>query len=144
MRIRGYLYASATVAVLGAALVWSLRSEDVTAVTHLSSIDGHRFATAVPSRHDALAPCVACHRVEAAGPERSAPALAGIVGAPVAAASWFGYSPALARKEGVWSRDALDTYLADPIGAVPGTFKTLSPIRDEARRREILDALERL
>lgn len=144
MRIRGYLYATATLAVLGGALIWALRSEDVAAVTHLAEADGYRFSTAVPSAHDALAPCVACHRVEAAGPERSAPSLVGILGAPIAAASWFGYSPALAREDGVWSRDALDTYLANPTAAVPGTFKTLSPITDAARRGEILDALEAL
>lgn len=144
MENQGYLYATASLAVLGVALLWALRSEDVAAVTHVAEADGYRFSTAIPSAHDALAPCVACHRVEADGPERSAPALVGIAGAPIASASWFGYSPALARKDGVWSRDALDTYLADPTAAVPGTFKTLSPITDKARRNEILDALEGL
>lgn len=144
MRIQGYPYAAATVAILGVTLVWALRTEELSAVTHLAEADGYRFATAVPSSHDALAPCVACHRVEATGPERSAPPLVGIVGAPIAATSWFGYSPALARKQGVWNRDALDTYLANPTKAVPGTFKTLSPITDETRRTEILEALERL
>lgn len=141
MHIKGYLYAVAAMAIPGATLVWALRSEDVAAVTHLRETDGYRFATAVPSAHDALAPCVPCHRIEAVGPERCAPALVGIVGAPVESSSWFGYSPALARRGGTWTREALDTYLANPTATVPGTFKTLSPIGDDARRREIIDAL---
>jgi cytochrome c2 len=144
MRLHGFIFAAAAVAVLGGTLVWALGTEEAQAVTHLAETDGLRFATAVPSEHGVLAPCVACHRVEARGPERSAPPLVGIVGAPVAAAPWFGYSPALARKGGTWSRAALDAYLANPVGEVPGTFKTLSPITDETTRNAILDALDRL
>lgn len=144
MRLQGYLYAVGAVAVMAATLAWALSAEAPHAVTHIAEIGGQRYATAVPSEHAALAPCVACHRVEAAGPERSAPSLVGILGAPVARSAWFGYSPALARKDGNWTREALDTYLADPTAAVPGTFKTLSPIRDAAARARIIEALGQL
>lgn len=144
MRLMGFVYAAGAVAVMAVALLWALGTETPAAVTHLAAEGGWRFATAVPSEHAELAPCVACHRVEAAGPERSAPPLVGILGAPVARSDWFGYSPALARKGGNWTREALDRYLADPTAAVPGTTKTLSPIRDAAARGRILDALGRL
>lgn len=125
-------------------IVWAVGTEEPTAETHLTESGGYRFATAVPSEHDALSACVACHRVEVRGPERSAPSLVGLVGAPVARSDWFGYSPALRRVGGTWTVEALDRYLADPVGAVPGTFKTLSPIRDEAARSEVIEALSRL
>jgi cytochrome c len=144
MRVQGYIFAAAAAAIMAGTLVWALGTEETQAVTHLAEADGLRFATAVPSEHGALAPCVACHRVEARGPERSAPPLVGIVGAPVAAAPWFGYSPALARKGGIWSRETLDAYLANPVADVPGTIKTLSPVADETTRNAILDALDRL
>ncbi|MCL4186813.1 MAG: hypothetical protein KJZ85_04340 [Rhodobacteraceae bacterium] len=144
MRVAGYLFAVASAAAIGAAIFWANGTERAGAVTHLAVQDGWRFSTAAPSGHGALARCVACHRVEAAGPERSAPALTGVVGAPVARAGWFGYSPALRRHGGVWSRARLEAYLADPTGTVPGTFKTLSPIRDAAERSAILDALGRI
>ena len=144
MRASGYLYAIASLALMGAAGIWATGTEALWALTNLTERDGQRYATAFPSDHDALARCVTCHRVEPAGPERSAPPLVGILDRPVAAAPWFGYSPALARKGGSWSRTALDAYLANPVGEVPGTFKTLSPITDAQDRTRILDALARL
>jgi len=143
MRLTGYLYAGAALAAIGAGLVWATGSETRGQDAALHRAGGHRFASVVPSRHEALSDCVVCHRIGRAGPERSAPALTDIVGAPVARADWFGYSPALRAKGGRWTEQALDAYLADPVGEVPGTFKTLPPIRDAEQRARILDALKR-
>ncbi len=132
-----------SVGVVGG-IAWAIGTEDETTETHLTEGNGYRFASAIPSEHGALAACVACHRVEAEGPERSAPSLVSILDAPVARSDWFGYSPALRRLDGIWSAEALDRYLADPVGTVPGTFKTLSPIRDKAARSEVIEALSRL
>ena len=68
----------------------------------------------------------------------------GIVGAPKARADWFSYSLALRKKGGVWSEDELDKYLANPSGFIPGTSKTLPPIEDAARRRELIVFLKTL
>jgi cytochrome c len=95
---------------------------------------GTRYAAEPVGRGTALDECVVCHSVEKNGPFRSAPPLWGIVGAPKARTRWYGYSPALARKGGVWTREELDQYLADPDGFLPGTRKTLIGIPDPAKR----------
>ncbi len=88
--------------------------------------------------------CVNCHSFERGGPFRVAPNLWGIVGADIARHDWFGYSPALKKKPGRWSESMLDDYLADPLGFVPGTKKSMLPIRDPAERRELIDFLKTL
>jgi cytochrome c len=91
-----------------------------------------------------LRDCAVCHRLSADGPERSAPSLWNLAGSAQASAPWFGYSPALARQRGVWTADAIDAYLADPLGHLPGTSKSLSRLRDADQRRRVLDALHAL
>lgn len=142
MRVVQYLYALASLALLGVGGQWAMQSEARTASAGIATdAAGLRYNTAFPSAEGALARCATCHRVAPEGPERSAPPLAGILGADVAGSAWFGYSPALRAKGGAWSREALDAFLANPTAAVPGTFKTLSPIGDKAERDRIIDAL---
>jgi aldose sugar dehydrogenase len=49
------------------------------------------------------------------------PPLGGIVGRPVGAAKGFGYSPALADYDGVWTEDLLISFLTDPQAHFKGT-----------------------
>jgi cytochrome c len=42
----------------------------------------------------------------------------------------------------VWSRQTLDTFLADPLGTVPGTFMTYAGIRDPEERAQLIAFLE--
>lgn len=49
------------------------------------------------------------------------PPLGGIVGRPVGAAKGFGYSPALANYQGVWTEDLLISFLTDPQSHFKGT-----------------------
>jgi cytochrome c len=88
--------------------------------------------------------CIVCHSVEKNGPLRSAPTLWGIVGAPKARSDWFAYSTPLRRKGGTWTEDELDKYLANPAAFIPGTIKTLPPIEDPARRRDVIMFLKSL
>ncbi len=101
--------------------------------------------SAVPYGRDGPAgDCLVCHSIERNGPERSAPGLWGIVGAPKARADWFAYSPPLRRKGGVWTAADLDRFLADPSAFVPGTSMSLPPIRDPVRREAIVAFLATL
>lgn len=111
---------------------------------HLRTADGLRYNTLAPSGQGALAACAVCHRISANGAESSAPSLWGIVGAKKAASSWFGYSPALAAAQGNWTATEIDHYLADPVGYLPGTSKTLSQVRDAGERQRIIEALQKL
>lgn len=111
---------------------------------HLLAVDGERYGALLPSEQGALAPCAVCHRISAQGVESSAPSLWGIVGAKKAASAWFGYSPALAAAKGNWTAAEIDRYLADPVGYLPGTSKTLSQVRDAGERQRIIAALQKL
>lgn len=88
--------------------------------------------------------CVVCHSVDKNGPLRSAPSLWGIVGAPKARAEWFSYSMAMRKKGGAWTEADLDAFLANPSGFIPGTIKTLPPIKDAAQRKQVIAYLKTL
>ncbi len=102
---------------------------------------GLRFPAEPVGRGGPAERCVVCHSVEEHGPFRSAPPLWGIVDADKARHDWYGYSPALARAAGDWSREDLDKYLTDPDGFLPGTTKTLIGIPDPEERDAIIDYL---
>jgi cytochrome c len=63
--------------------------------------------------------CRTCHTL-AAGDHRLGPSLHGIVGRPAGAAEGFAYSSALRVGALVWTEAALDAFLADPAGFLPG------------------------
>jgi cytochrome c len=104
----------------------------------------YAYAAAPDGRGGPANDCIVCHSIDRNGPMRSAPSLWGIVGAQKARSDWFAYSQPLRKKGGVWSPDELDKFLANPGGFVPGTSKTLPPIEDSARRRDIIAFLSTL
>ncbi|MCG6969348.1 MAG: c-type cytochrome [Gammaproteobacteria bacterium] len=87
--------------------------------------------------------CVVCHSLEKNGPHRVAPNLWGIVGAPKAAKSWYNYSSALRAKDGVWTEQELDQFLADANQFAPGSTKSIK-VKDAAERKAIIDFLKTL
>ena len=85
--------------------------------------------------------CYSCHSLQGPDPTTQGPSLRGILGAPVAAEPGFVYSPemrAYAARQPVWTRDALDAFLADPQSAVPGNEMGFFGIADSAERRALL------
>lgn len=91
--------------------------------------------------------CYACHSLDAAERGLPGPNLAGIVGRPAAADPDFEYSDAMldaARKRKlVWSRDALDRFLADPQKTVPGNAMNFFGLRKAEERAAIIAYLAR-
>ncbi len=70
-----------------------------------------------------FARCATCHALDPDS-RRPGPHLRGIVGRDAGAVDGFRYSPALreAGEDGlVWDETALDAFLADPDGYLPGT-----------------------
>jgi cytochrome c2 len=126
------------------AIAWALGTERLHSKPTVGVEADSRFSTLVPSDQGALAACAVCHRIDADGPESSAPALWGIVGAAKGDSPWFGYSKALAAAAGPWTAADIDAYLADPVGYLPGTAKTLSQVRDADERARIIEALQEL
>jgi cytochrome c len=144
--MKGYLLSILTIAVLGGGIGWAVQGERAAqpaAAMALPTDRGYRLP-APPAGIAALDGCAACHALRPGDAERSAPSLVGIVGRPVAASAWFGYSPALRHWGGTWTAERLADYLRDPIATVPGTSKTLSPVRDPARLEAIITALSGL
>jgi cytochrome c len=84
--------------------------------------------------------CAACHISDSEAEPHSAPSLDGITGRPAAAGS-FAYSDALrgAAAEGlVWTDTALDGFIADPAGFLPGTSMGFAGLHDPADRADVI------
>ena len=80
--------------------------------------------------------CKACHKLD--GKDATGPHLNGVVGRAVASADGFAYSDAMTAHAGEapeWTPEALQEFLTNPKGVVPGTkmsFAGLKKIEDRA------------
>ncbi|WP_428630511.1 c-type cytochrome [Sphingopyxis sp.] len=86
--------------------------------------------------------CVACHTIDKGGSNGIGPNLHGVVGRAVASHADFSYSGAMKAKGGVWDEAALDTYLKQPMMAVPETRMAFAGIPDDADRKALILYLE--
>ena len=90
--------------------------------------------------------CAACHTIDAGGPNRAGPNLAGIYGASFAGGSpRFGYTAALlaAGQQGRrWDARTLDAWLRNPQAVVPGTSMRFAGIADPLDRADIIAFLK--
>lgn len=85
--------------------------------------------------------CSACHNLQ---PNASSvgPDLHGVFGRKAGSLDSFRYSPAL-RKSGItWSRQTLDSYLADPQKVVPANRMPYAGMPDAKDRADLLDYLQ--
>ena len=87
--------------------------------------------------------CRACHALEAGGRHMIGPALHGFFGQPAGEQSGFAYSPALREASFVWTPRALDAWLADPSGFLPGNRMTYVGLRKADDRRALIAYLLR-
>ena len=62
----------------------------------------------------------------------------------IASEAGFNYSPALKGKEGDWTYDKLDAWLADPRAWAPGTRMIFAGIKDEKKRAAVVSYLRSL
>lgn len=82
--------------------------------------------------------CAGCHRVGAAlEGGRTGPDLSGVYGRRAGSAAGFAYSGAMAASARIWDDAALDQFMADPGGYVPGTTMGIAPVSDPDMRRRI-------
>jgi len=88
--------------------------------------------------------CQACHNVEEGQGPKIGPALYGIVDRPVASEAGFKYSAALKAKGGKWTFAALNKWLTDPRGDVPGTSMTFAGVSSEKQRADLIAYLDTL
>ncbi len=91
----------------------------------------------------APAECMACHTFGQNEGARSGPNLWDVHGASAASKPGFAYSSALRTSGIVWTDQALDAYLADPVAVVPGGRMSYR-LFDAKRRAEVIAYLQRL
>lgn len=94
-------------------------------------------AAAAPA---AFAQCRTCHPVEP-GATGIGPSLAGVFGAKSGHVAGYPYSEAMRKAGLTWDAAALDRFLVDPRGTVPGTKMMFAGVRDPAARKAIIDFL---
>lgn len=88
--------------------------------------------------------CYACHALGEGDEGAQGPSLKGIVGRKVAARSGYAYSPELrayASRQPRWTREALDSFLADPQKLVPDNEMGFFGLKDAAEREALIDFL---
>jgi cytochrome c len=83
--------------------------------------------------------CGACHSLER---DRVGPRHCGLFGRRAGSVQGFAYSDAMRNSGIVWNRQTLDTFLADPLGTVPGTFMTYAGVQNPKERAQLLAFLE--
>lgn len=88
--------------------------------------------------------CTSCHSFEQGGAAKVGPPLWGVVGRPIAGVDGFAYSDALASKEGDWTYQDLDAFIAAPNGWASGTKMSFAGVSNEEDRADILVYLQSL
>lgn len=91
----------------------------------------------------AFAPCAGCHAVTA-GTNRVGPTLYKVAGRKIASVAGYTYSDAMKARKGTWTPAALDAYLANPRGNLPGTKMSFPGVKDPARRAALINYLNTL
>lgn len=81
--------------------------------------------------------CKACHTVEA-GKNRVGPSLHGVVGRPAGMVEGFAYSPAMKNSGTTWTPEALDKYLGDPKGTIPGNKMAFAGLKKPEDRTNVI------
>lgn len=104
-----------------------------------ATLDDEALAAADLARGEQLSlACQACHALDAARTSPLGPNLAGVFGRRAGSVPGFEYSPAFEGAAFVWSVDALDRWLADPTGFLPGTTMAFTGYRSANDRRDLI------
>jgi cytochrome c len=134
MMDRKYVAAIAVVAAAGAGMI-------AFATNNVSAAEAHRAAlTTVPvegvqvaqaagnatAGATAFIRCRVCHTVERGEPNRVGPNLFGVVGRKAATVAGFNYSEPMKASNITWDDAALNRYIQDPPGTVPGNKMQLA------------------
>lgn len=107
---------------------------------------GTLLAAADPAKGEAGAKaCAACHDFTKGGPNKVGPNLWNVVGSNHGAKEGFSYSDAMAAKSAEpWTFEALDAFIANPKGAIPGTKMAYGGIKKPEARADLLAYLRSL
>ena len=85
----------------------------------------------------AATPCWSCHDL-VGDAIKVGPPLKGVFGRPAGDVKGFPYSPALLKTEVVWNARTMDAFLLSPQAIIPGNRMLSPPLRDIARRSDLV------
>jgi cytochrome c len=88
--------------------------------------------------------CGACHTFAKGEKNGVGPNLYGVVGDHVGEGRGFNFSAAMKAKGGTWTIDALNQFIANPKGYVPGTAMGFAGIQKDSERADLLAYLNSL
>jgi cytochrome c len=88
--------------------------------------------------------CGSCHSFTQGGAAMVGPNLYNVVGAKIASAAGYAFSPALAKIGGTWTYEQLNKWLFDPQGFAPGTHMTYPGMRSIQSRADVIGYLRSL
>lgn len=114
-----------------------------------SEEDAEPMPTQTIARNDAdtaptsFAICKACHSVQP-GENGIGPTLSDIYNSTAGKVPNYEFTPAMLASGLKWDDATLDAYLADPQKVVPGTKMSFAGIKDEAKRKEVIEYLKTL
>lgn len=102
------------------------------------------LASADPAQGEKLFKvCAACHTIDAGGPNRVGPNLAGITKAGHAHAAGFAYSDAMKAKAGApWTVEELNAFLWNPKKTLPGTKMAYAGMKKPEDRAAMIKYLQ--
>lgn len=110
-----------------------------------SVLASHAGAQDVANGADVFKKCRVCHEVGPEAKNKIGPALRGLFGRKAGIADDFNYSEAM-REAGtkglVWSEEAVDKYLDNPRGFIPGNKMAFAGVKDEADRKDVIAYLK--
>ncbi|MEP3226261.1 MAG: c-type cytochrome [Parasphingorhabdus sp.] len=86
--------------------------------------------------------CIACHTIKKGDGNRIGPNLNGIIGQAAGAVSDFRYSAAMTSSGITWSKEELDSFLANPAAKIPGTTMMAGAVSDADQRAAIIAYIE--